>query len=346
MNLSNQLLFFFSALGAFNGLLLTSYLAFSKPSNIQKSLLAALMLTISLRISKSVWFYFDPTLGKQFLQLGLSACFLIGPLLYFYIASSVDRLGALRIKWTWHLGLLFALLIGTGVLYPYQSNVELWGLFYRIINFEWLVYILMSAHLLSPTVKQWMDGKIALKWRYALNLNVFAGITIVWLAYFTASYTSYIVGALSFSLILYLSVLVWLLYKREAPEKKSAYADKKIDKDTELHLADRLHELMATQELYKNPNLSLPVLARKVQMSTPQLSQLLNDNLQKSFALYVNEWRIKEAKRLLLESPKATMESIAEAAGYNSQSTFYSVFKQFEVTTPAKYRKRHLQCEA
>ncbi len=106
MAISSQLLFFFSALGAFNGILLTLYLWLSKPVNTQRRLLGALMLVISLRVSKSIWFYFDPNLGKQFLQLGLSACFLIGPLLLFYVASSTGRLESLRLKWTWHLGLL------------------------------------------------------------------------------------------------------------------------------------------------------------------------------------------------------------------------------------------------
>jgi AraC-like DNA-binding protein len=55
----------------------------------------------------------------------------------------------------------------------------------------------------------------------------------------------------------------------------------------------------------------------------------------------VNEIRIQEAKRLLIDSPNMTMELISDASGYNSQSTFYSAFKQFEDVTPAKYRKLH-----
>ena len=97
---------------------------------------------------------------------------------------------------------------------------------------------------------------------------------------------------------------------------------------------------MADEELYKNPNLTLALLAKRVQISPAQLSQLLNDNLRKSFAHYVNEWRIQEAQRLLKTSPRLTMELVSEECGFNSQSTFYTAFKQFVKTTPAQYKKQ------
>ena len=337
MEISGLLLFFFSALGAFNGVLLTLYLLFSKPASLQKRLLAALLFVISVRISKSVWFYFNPEVGKQFLQIGLSACFLIGPFLYFYIASSQQKLDNLRLPWRWHLGgLLMALLI-VGTLYPYQTYPELWGgIFYRIINWSWAAYVLLSAVVLSPKILQLTREKQYADRQDWLCLSVFIGCGVIWLAYFTAHYTSYIVGALSFSFVLYLSVLLWFLARKE--KKHQAYGDKKIAKPLALKLTQQLQMLMTEQQLYKNPNLTLPVLAKKMQVSVPQLSQFLNDNLQKSFATYINQWRIDEACRLLRDNPSMTMDLIAENAGYNSQSTFYAAFKQFQGTTPARYR--------
>ncbi|KTF17916.1 helix-turn-helix domain-containing protein [Pseudoalteromonas sp. H105] len=339
--MNSQILFFFSALGAFNGLLLTTYLLFSAPATIQRRLLAVLMLVISLRVSKSIWFYFDPSLGKQFLQLGLSACFLIGPLLYFYVVSQVSKLEMLKLNWKIHLTFLVTLVVGVGILYPYQSNIELWGSLYRVINITWAIYLVAAAIQFFPTLFVLVGDNTRYSKDELLCINVFAGTTFIWVAYFTASYTSYIAGALSFSLVLYVSVTLWLMSNKSKKPTEQAYANKKIAPDIAATLERRLNDLMLTEQLYKNANLSLPVLAKKLQVSVPQLSQLLNDNLAKSFSLYVNELRIQEAKRLLIQKPNMTIELISEASGYNSQSTFYASFKQFENMTPAQYRKQY-----
>lgn len=346
VTISSQLLFFFSALGAFNGLLLTAYLLLSKPVSIERRLLALLILVISLRISKSIWFYFDPDVGKQFLQLGLSACFFIGPLLYFYIASAQGQLAILRVNWTWHLGLLIAITVGIGIIFPYESNQELWGVFYRVINWTWALYILGAASLIMPKVLVRIRERRSLSATEKLALSVFSGTTLIWLAYFTASYTSYIVGALSFTFVLYLSVLLWVIAKNNKAENREkanpSYLANKIDQTKAAELQSKINALMEQEQLYKNANLTLPQLAKRLHISVPLLSQFLNDNMQKSFATFINEWRIFEAKKLLIEAPRMTMEVVAEESGYNSQSTFYAAFKKIEKLTPAKYRQHEL----
>lgn len=339
MQFSSQLLFFFSALGAFNGLLLSLYLFFSKSVTQDRKWLGLLLLAISLRISKSVWFYFDPNLGKQFLQLGLSACFMIGPLLYFYVASATNQLLDLKIKWQWHITFLLCLMIIFGVLFPYQSHLELWqDEVYQFINYFWAGYLVLTAFLLMPMAMVWVGDNSKLTSKDSLAVKVFAGTTVIWLAFFTASYTSYILGALSFSFVFYLTIVTWLLDSKGKTGKP--YVAKTIEQTTALELNIKLEDLMKTEQLYKNANLTLPVLAKKLGVSVPVLSQFLNDNLAKSFAQFINEYRINEAKALLDAQPNMTVDVVAELSGYNSQSTFYSAFKQFTNTTPAKYRSK------
>jgi hypothetical protein len=265
----SQILFFFSALGAFNGLILTFYLFFAKPSSIQRRLLSALMLVISLRVYKSIWFYFDPNIGKQFLQLGLSACFLIGPLLYFYVVSQVSSLEKLKLNWKAHLALLLSLIIGAGILFPYQSNFELWGNFYNVINITWGLYILAAAIQLFPLALVCVGGNSQLSKEQLLCVNVFSGTSLIWLAYFTASYTSYIAGALSFTFILYVSVFLWFMSNKVNKQSTQAYANKKLEQGMAEQIEARLSELMLNEHLYKNANLTLPMLAKKLQVSVP-----------------------------------------------------------------------------
>lgn len=92
MAITEQLLLMFSALGGLNAWLLAGYFFFRKPAPaaekpVADPLLALLLLMLSLRVLKSVLFYFNPAITKQILQLGLSACALIGPLLFAYCHS-------------------------------------------------------------------------------------------------------------------------------------------------------------------------------------------------------------------------------------------------------------------
>lgn len=102
----------------------------------------------------------------------------------------------------------------------------------------------------------------------------------------------------------------------------------------------RLESLMKTEELYKNPNLKLSDLATKMNISAHQLSQLLNDNLEKSFSTYINEYRINEACERILTDTNLKIEEIGYEVGFNSKSTFFTTFKRIKNTTPLLYREK------
>ena len=92
VDLSRQLLFLFSALGAFNGLFLSLYFAFFLNKKRKANyFLSALLFVLSIRIIKSVFFYFNPSLSGVFIQVGISACVLIGPFLYLYSSMQVSK---------------------------------------------------------------------------------------------------------------------------------------------------------------------------------------------------------------------------------------------------------------
>lgn len=158
--------------------------------------------------------------------------------------------------------------------------------------------------------------------------------------YWTSTYTSYIVGALSFTFVLAFSLLVaWRVNAGQAAIEP--YQDKRIPSDEARKYLTRLDALMAGEALYRDSNLNLPRLARRIGLPQAKLSQLLNDNNQTSFKQYLSQWRVDAAKTLLREAQPRSMEEVAEAAGFQSASTFYSTFRKLEGVTPAAYRKAH-----
>ena len=97
---------------------------------------------------------------------------------------------------------------------------------------------------------------------------------------------------------------------------------------------------MEEGKLYQETELTLQGLADKLQFPSYQVSQAINDGMNKSFYDLINSYRIEEAKRLLMDPKNRnfTILSLGFEAGFNSKTTFNTVFKKFTGLTPTDYR--------
>ena len=172
--------------------------------------------------------------------------------------------------------------------------------------------------------------------------SIYFGVLLIWLGYNIGSFTSYIVGALSFSVVFYFMVLV-LIFKRNNKsmffEERIPYQNKQIATDVIDQIKNKLY-IIENKMLYKNPDIKLLDVAEQLQTSPHTLSQYLNDNLGKSFSLFINEYRIEDAKKLLISNDNFTVEAIGYESGFNSKSTFFTTFKNIVGVTPSAYRKQ------
>jgi AraC-like DNA-binding protein len=102
----------------------------------------------------------------------------------------------------------------------------------------------------------------------------------------------------------------------------------------------RLGRLMADEKPYRDSELTLLSLATKLSLSPHHLSQLLNERVGKNFYDYINEYRVDEVKRELVNPQKSnfTILAIALECGFNSKSTFNTCFKKNTGLTPSQYR--------
>jgi AraC-like DNA-binding protein len=82
-------------------------------------------------------------------------------------------------------------------------------------------------------------------------------------------------------------------------------------------------------------------LAAKIKLRPHHLSQILNEQLRKSFYDYINEHRVAHAKQLLATDAYASMSilDIAFASGYKNKVSFYTAFKRFVGMTATRYRE-------
>lgn len=339
---SDQLLFFFSALGAFNGFLLSLYFAINaKKKTFTNYFLSLLLLVLSIRIVKSVFFYFNPHLSTIFIQIGLSACVLIGPFLFLYLKSYKDE----KSNWVKHVLPYLLVITVLGFFYPYVEHRAIWSRWIVCaIYFQWFLYIILSFKYILPILKK-IKEKERLKRIEVWFVSIYFGVAFIWLAYNTATYTSYIAGALSFTFILYLIVLL-LIFKNSDEStffnEKEKYKNKEIDKET-LSLIHQKITIIIEKELFLNPNFNLEEAAKELKVTKHILSQYVNEVLGKSFSSLIKEYRIEKAKKLLETETNYTIENLGYDSGFTSKSTFFTAFKKTTGLTPAEYQKAYLK---
>ncbi|WP_348705991.1 helix-turn-helix domain-containing protein [Tenacibaculum sp. 190524A02b] len=85
---------------------------------------------------------------------------------------------------------------------------------------------------------------------------------------------------------------------------------------------------------------TLQNLSEDYDLSPSTLSLIINTIANKSFIDYINEMRVEQAKNLLLnpDYENYTIASIGLESGFNSKSTFFTVFKKHTGLTPFTYR--------
>jgi AraC-like DNA-binding protein len=339
VNFDNQIIFFFSALGAFNGFLLSLYFALiAEKRKFSNYFLALLLLMLSIRIIKSVFFYFNPELSNIFIQIGLSACILIGPFLFLYLKTHSYKN---KVNWKIH---IISFLIGItilGVFYPYTEHRTIWSKWIvKGIYIQWFIYVLLSFRFIKPIISK-LKIQERLKNIDVWLLSIYFGVVFIWLAYSIGAYTSYIVGALSFSFVLYLIILL-IIFKNSKTsiffEEKDKYQNKIIEKGLLDRIVNGMPKIIE-KELFLDPNITLKEVAIELGIPKHILSQYLNEKLGKSFSTYINELRIEKAKEFLQTKMNFTIESVGYESGFNSKSTFFTAFKKVTGQTPSEYQK-------
>ncbi|WP_170245942.1 helix-turn-helix domain-containing protein [Tenacibaculum adriaticum] len=152
---------------------------------------------------------------------------------------------------------------------------------------------------------------------------LFAANVLITLGFVISLKTTYVFGPIWFSLVFYITIGYLLFNKKKIVVFQKEPALKKIKDAEALILLNKLKKLMEKEKLYKKSNLKLNDVAKELNITSNRLSQLLNENIGKSFTLFLNEYRIKEAKQLLINYNKFTIEAIGYEAGFSSKSSFF-----------------------
>lgn len=383
LNVSENILLFFSAFGALQGTLLAAVLYFHPKSDRSVTrFLALYIFFLSIPSIILVGQYVFTWLLIIFVQPFLV---LIGPLLYLYIRSFRE---VITWKKAWPHFILFVLFLLTsywfyaevGTKYPPQVAVpkevpehplyyvqiiirSVQRIVYFFLAYRVLIFYQRSIrHLFSDT------SRINLQWvKWLINGYLVLVLSIISLniliLQFPESYSLFVlIIALMVTIYVYLAAMkgisqptLWQVHSNMNKEKieeeikqaetielKQSVREKNkqrkvgLDETKMEELILRIHHILQAERLYQEPELTLQNLADKLQLPPYQVSQALNDGMKKNFYDLINGYRVEEAKRLLLDAKNKnfTILSVGFDAGFNSKTTFNTVFKKFTGLTP------------
>jgi len=324
-----------------NSLFLAAYLLRTgRGDRLLNRLFAALILTFSFRVGKSVAMLFLGHFHPVFELLWIAALAATGlPALFYahYFTGQAARLqrslvlaGAAALASAALLALLLPL-----------------GTTWRLMAAALALYAATIAMGLRAAAGWWnSSGADRLRRRWLLSIGGFLGA--VWMLHAGLVATRlagpvkedrfFHVEAVLFSVAVYL--LVYLELRRELMAQLHQPAGRdRIDLDDPM--LKRLRHAVEDDRLFLDPALSLSSLARGLRLSPQHVSRLVNAGIGCSFNDYVNRLRVEAACRILAGPDGATRKigALAYDCGFGSPSVFYAAFRKFTGRTPSDYLK-------
>jgi len=107
------------------------------------------------------------------------------------------------------------------------------------------------------------------------------------------------------------------------------------------NLNNRILDSMTIDKIYRSEELTIAMLANELSVQPWQLSKFFNSYLKQNFSSFINFYRIREARHLLIHEPDKNILTIAFEVGFNSKSSFNRVFQKSEKLTPTDFRALH-----
>lgn len=107
-----------------------------------------------------------------------------------------------------------------------------------------------------------------------------------------------------------------------------------------LDLTSKLTE-WTNQKKYCKQNLTIVILAKEIGTNQKYLSRYFNETCNLSFRDWLNDLRMQEAKKILLDDSNFTVESIASECGFTSRTHFHTLFVKMFGMTPSQFRSEN-----
>lgn len=355
----------------FYGLLFACLLWFSPQNRRANRFLSLLLVVIALRLLPYIIGYagfYDAWPWLSFMPWNLSLA--IGPLLYCHVVH-LTRASPLP-GWRWHFLPVLVQAIYYSVVFvqplafkdawdtdwhvPWIGPLELSAMFVSISTYWWLSFRHQRQY------RAWLEREHSQMEEHRLdwirNFLLALGLTlVVWMGLVAFDR---LVAKLDyfqqFPFYLWLGVLSYYLgtegyrharhrYPAFEPSVAPALPEHPepapMPTRTPIDWAARAEDWrsrLVAEGWWRDPDLSLPALARKLHTNSSDLSRAINEGLGMNFNELVNRLRVDAVIAELARTPDAGLLDLALACGFSSKASFNRSFKRFTGKTPTEYR--------
>jgi AraC-like DNA-binding protein len=351
--------------GAAQGLLLSIALITLKRGNRTANLMLAsfIILFSVILFFHSLYEFNNPIQNNVQAENPVHDLFLaFGPLFYLYVVALTNKYFRFKLIDTLHfLPMSVALLIDF-ILKMLDIDPELQNSILPYTSALIIVQICIYLYLSINTLKKHSENlkksisyieKINLDW---LKILIIAQLIIWPLALIIEigfhNHKEWSLFWVLISILIYMmgykgitqpEIFTGVLSLPEENDLKRKYEKSSLSPELAEKYFNDLKKIMETEKLYLDTNITLPSLAEKMSVSHHHLSQIINEKLNQNFFEFINSYRIEEAKQMLSNPEKQILNIsvIAFDSGFNTLSSFNSVFKKFTSQTPSQFRSEH-----
>jgi AraC-like DNA-binding protein len=369
-------------LAALQGVVIGFLLFYSKRQRRSNRLLASLLWLMSLAsfnlYFEYIGFYYSSSiLALIHALIPMVIIMPIGPLIFFYVRSSIDPSFKLGKKECLHfiptlldlVPALIAIVFLAGASAGWLvRNPEPWGLaidtyniyadiprFISLVVYVWLTARELRLHKTTRTDTNRPISETTFKWLQQF-ITLFSIFLVIWFVYLVPyvipAYSNILLGLVGWYpvyiplavLIYWLGIKGYLISHTVALEEKRKTSSGMLPETVVSKTLSSLELAMTRDKYYLDAGLSLADLAAHIGVPSKVLSTVLNQRLQKSFTEYLNELRVDAFKKKIQEPglEHLTIAGIAFECGFNSQPSFQRVFKQVTGMSPSEFRRQTL----
>ncbi len=303
-----------------------------------------------------------------------------GPMLFLYTLYSLRSDHKLRrVDYLHFIPVIAAYLYMSNFFFFYSAEEKRMLDRGEIQDYHVFAIVLLVAILISGLTYTVLSYRLTIKHKQKID-NYFSyneGINMKWLRYCIISIGLVFVSAtliyvlrdafgVSFSFnaeyIIYLIIIGFVFYigyfgiKHEnifinRTQTENLYSEEKgriekyknsgMTKKVAGELYKKLLGIMEEKKPYLHPKLSLAGLAQQLDISPNQLSQIINQEAQVNFHDFINNYRVEEFIRKANENKNFSLLALALDSGFNSKSSFNTIFKKQKGITPSQYLSEH-----
>ncbi len=299
---------------------------------------------------------------------------LLTPSLYLYVYTLTNTCKTFKAVFLWHylpgflaMPLLFVYRKYWGVynntdVFMVEDALIVFSIIQALVVIHVIIYMLLVIRNLKEYKNQLEDNfsnieNINLRWLTILCYALII-VTLIWIiggygdiGYFVKKWgepqivVAYIFWVFMSSIVLLIGYNgftkpeIFLNDKLDLPPKsipKKKYSAKQL-----LKISEQLTQLMHDEKPFLNPTLKLGQLAEILGTNPSLLSSVINTVFEKNFNDFVNEYRVKEVINKIRnpEHNNLTLLGLAFDSGFNSKSSFNSVFKKVTGKTPNAFKR-------